>query len=428
MIRGETGPTGETGETGPTGETGETGPTGETGETGPTGETGETGPTGETGETGDIGPLLLVTSDVSTSNETDSNLAKLGDTITLTIEPTKAINEPTVFFELESQNLTGLNTTQDGDNWITTYKLKHTDSTSENFTFSITNIKATSSGETFQDINNTDNNIRTDIGDTIMTIKSIYLEGVSTSEITDAKNTIEGHTNMTTKFHYSDVTIDDSSDPETITVVISRDKNGDPLDPDTVVTLLDGFDRADAATGDQIKARCEITVDEEIYRKDYYVKTIGNAAPYYKFFEKYTDSENNTNDLRLDLNYESTYKFIGAHEALNGTTGHPFKIGVYPDTQIDSVDSKVKDIWNLIKFGDDTDTDSNGWTIHRSGEHKVFINPGTFDTPGDADSLSSMTDTAIDTLEWDGDGTVSGLNKSLTGITSSFTIKIKIQT
>jgi hypothetical protein len=123
---------------------------------------------------------------------------------------------------------------------------------------------------------------------------------------------------------------------------------------------------------------CEIKVDGYSKRKDFYVKTVNDD---FNFFE----TLNSITPVILDLNYESEYRFIGGDDNVN-LVNHPFKIGVYPDTN-------QTDILRLIELSDNTLTVSSDG-LHTMPENKKFINSSK------ADDLTSMTNTAINTLEW----------------------------
>ncbi|MGI9554640.1 MAG: hypothetical protein ACR2M6_01595, partial [Vampirovibrionia bacterium] len=169
--------------------------------------------------------------------------------------------------------------------------------------------------------------------------------------------------------------------------------------------------------------RCEITVDGYIKRKDFFVKSLGNAIPYFGFYENTFNSihdHNEENQIEnLDLNYEAEYRFVGADA--QSLQNYPFKIGVYPDTN-------TTDILRLIQLSDG-DLSVSGDGLHTMRANKEFIN----DT--DADKLSSMLGTEIDTLEWyNEDGNLledqSGSDISISGadtksIPNRITIKLK---
>ena len=169
--------------------------------------------------------------------------------------------------------------------------------------------------------------------------------------------------------------------------------------------------------------RCEITVDGYIKRKDFFVKSLGNAIPYFGFYENtfnsiHDDIEGNQIE-NLDLNYEAEYRFVGA--GAQSLQNYPFKIGVYPDTN-------TTDILRLIQLSNgDLPVSDDG--LHTMRANKEFID----DT--DADKLSSMLGTEIDTLEWyDEDGNLlenqSGSDISISGADTKsnpnrITIKLK---
>lgn len=141
------------------------------------------------------------------------------------------------------------------------------------------------------------------------------------------------------------------------------------------------------------RLRCEVTVDGYIKRKDFFVKSLGNAIPYFGFYENtfnsiHDDIEGNQIE-NLDLNYEAEYRFVGA--GAQSLQNYPFKIGVYPDTN-------TTDILRLIKLSNG-DSPVSGDGLHTMRANKEFIDNT------DADKLSCMLGTEIDTLEWyDEDG------------------------
>lgn len=171
------------------------------------------------------------------------------------------------------------------------------------------------------------------------------------------------------------------------------------------------------------RLRCEITVDGYIKRKDFFVKSLGNSIPYFGFYENtfnsiHDDIEGSQIE-NLDLNYEAEYRFVGA--GAQSLQNYPFKIGIYPDTN-------TTDILRLIQLSDG-DLPVSGDGLHTMRANKEFID----DT--DADKLSSMLGTEIDTLEWyDEDGNLlenqSGSDISISGADTKstpnrITIKLK---
>ena len=267
------------------------------------------------------------------------------------------------------------------------------------------------------DISNLTNNWQNDVYSnyyttptSTKTLIAKYLDGVNENF---ADSMISIRASLTPQYGYVDPIIDVPN--ATINVTVDSSVN----DISQIITEMDKYTIAQPVNNDsQRYCRCEITFDGYVKRKDYYVKSLGNTQPYFRFYEKLSDLLNGINEKTLDLNYDSEYGFIGADENL---ASNNFMIGVYPDTY-------PVDILKLIKVSDDSNIVSDD-QLYRSTFNKKFS------VSERANELSCYTGEIIDTLEWyDVSGSLlanqSGNDSKLSGIdtgnsSNNFVVKIK---